>query len=153
MANESPLIHDGAQTVLGFDARNSTNTGSTLSGPSGSGQFLAVRLSTLADRTVLLASTATAGVPIYGILQNKGSTGQVADVAIFGICKAVCGATSNVTGGVQLAVSSTAAGSLLAYSSASGVNPVGYALETPAAVGAVFTVALYGFGKGTGLVA
>jgi hypothetical protein len=146
MANESPLLHDGAQCVLGFDARNSTATGSTLAGPSGSGQFLAVRLSTTADRTVLLASTATAGVPVYGILQNKGSTGQVADVAIFGITKAVCGLTSNLTGGVQVECSSTAAGTLIAYSSAANVFPIGFALETPSAIGAVFTVALYGFG-------
>lgn len=143
MANESPLMHDGAMCTLGFDARNSTNTGSTLSGPNGSGQFLAVRLSTTADRTVLLASTATAGVNIYGVLQNKGSTGQVADVGIFGITKAVAGGA--IAGGGPVAVSSTAAGTFIAYSSAANTYAVGYALET-AVAGQVFTMRLYGWG-------
>lgn len=152
MANESPLLHDGAQCVLGFDARNSTYSGTTLSGPSGSGQYLAVRLSTTADRTVLLASTVAGGVQAYGILQNKGSTGQVADVGIFGISKGVCGATANITGGVMVAVTTSSAGTLIAYSSATTVYPIGMALETPSAAGAVFTVALYGFGRGGGNV-
>lgn len=143
MATESPLMHDGAQCVLGFDARNSTFSGTTNAGPSGSGQFLAVRLSTLADRTVLLASTATAGVNIYGILQNKGSTGQVADVGIHGVTKAVAGGT--IGGGGPVAVSSTAPGSLIAYSSAAQTYAVGFALES-AVVGQVFTMRLYGWG-------
>lgn len=143
MANESPLMHDGAQCILGFDARNSTFSGSTLGGPSGSGQFLAVRLSTTADRTVLLASTATAGVNIYGVLQNKGSTGQVADVGIAGITKAVAGGT--IAGGGPVMVSSTNAGTLIAYSSAAQQYAVGNALES-AVVGQVFAMRLYGGG-------
>mgnify|MGYP001499069346 CR=1 FL=1 len=117
MATESPLIHDGAQTILGFGAlNNSTWLGSTaMAGPSGSGQFLAVRLSTTAARTVLLASTATTGVPMYGVLQNKGSTGLVADVGIFGITKAVAGATIGIGGVVE--VSSTAPGTMWTSSS------------------------------------
>jgi hypothetical protein len=149
MANESPLIHDGAQCVLGFDARNSTITGTTLSGPSGSGQYLCVRLSTTAgDRTVVLASTAASGVRIYGVLQNKGSTGQVADVGIFGITKVICAATANITGGVLLECSTVYPGGVQAYSSGSTIFPVGIALETPADAQAVFTMALYGFGGG-----
>lgn len=144
MATESPLIHDGGQCILGFDARNSTYSGSTLAGPSGSGQYLAVLMSTVA-RTVLLASTATAGVQAYGILQNKGSTGSVADVGIFGISKAVAGLTITVS--QQLEVSSTAAGTLIPLSSATGIYPIGVAL-TAASVGDVFTIALYGFGRG-----
>lgn len=150
MANDgSPLLVEGSQCVLGFDARNSTITGTTLSGPSGSGQYLAVKLSTLADRTVLLASTVASQVMAYGILQNKGSTGGVAAVGVLGVSKAVCGSTSNVTGGVLLAVSSTAAGTLIAYSSAAAQTPFARALETPAAVGAIFTVFVYGYGAGT----
>jgi hypothetical protein len=145
MATESPLIHDGAQCILGFNANNnSTTVGSTaLLGPSGSGQFLAVRLSTTVARTVLLASTATTGVQVYGILQNKGSTGQVADVGIFGISKAVAGATIGIGGIVEC--TSTAPGSLIPYSSGAGAYPVGVALES-AVVGQVFSLALYGFG-------
>jgi hypothetical protein len=150
MATESPLVHDGAQCILGFNANNnSTTVGSTaLLGPSGSGQFLAVRLSTTADRTVLLASTATSGVRIYGVLQNKGSTGQVADVGLYGVSKVICGATANITGGVQLSVTSTAPGSMIAYSSAAQTMPVAIALETPSAVGAVFSALIYGAGAG-----
>lgn len=148
MANESPLIHDGGQCVLGFDARNSTQSGSTLSGPSGSGQFLAVRLSTTADRTLLLCSTASGPSNIgtlYGILQNKGSTGLVGDVGILGISKAVAGAT--VAGGAQLVPSSTAAGTLIAFSSAADTYAIGVAIES-AVVGQVFTMRLYGGGRG-----
>lgn len=147
MANESPLIHDGAQCVLGFDARNSTFSGTTNAGPSGSGQYLAVRLSTTADRTVLLCSTA-AGVAnigsMYGILQNKGSSGSVADVGIFGISKAVAGLA--IVGGAQLAPSSTAPGSLIPFSSAADTYAIGVAIET-ASVGQVFTMRLYGGGR------
>lgn len=143
MATESPLIHDGSQTVSGFDARNSTLSGTTRSGPNGSGQFLAVQLSTTTSRTVNL--TTVAGMKIYGILQNKPSTGIAADVGIFGVSKAVAGGTINP--GQEVAVSSTAAGSLIAYSSAAGIYPVGRAIES-AVVGQIFSVALYGFGGG-----
>src|SRR5437899_9115853 len=56
-ATESPLIHDGSQMVLAstLDARNSTQTGTTLNGPNGSGQFLVVVLSTVnTARTVTI---------------------------------------------------------------------------------------------------
>lgn len=147
MANESPLIHDGAQTILGFDARNSTNSGSTLFGPNGSGQFLPVQLSTLTARMVIQASS---GGRIYGVLQNKGSSSQVADVGIFGITKAVC--VSSIALGQTVMVSTAgAAGSsapgFAPYSSAANTFPVGQALES-ATAGQVFTLALYGFGTG-----
>lgn len=148
MANESPLIHDGAQCILGFDARNSTNSGSTWPGPSGSGQFCPVALSTLTARMVIQASS---GGKVYGILQNKGSSSQVADVGIFGITKAIC--VSSIALGQQLMVStggaagSTAGTGLAPYSSAVNVYPIGIALE-PAVAGQVFTMALYGFGAG-----
>jgi len=96
MTTESPLIHDGSQNTLSTasDFRNSTNTGSTLAGPSGSGQFLAVVLSTTVDRTCALPATGgSSGLPIYGICQNKPRPGEAIDVGIFGISKAVAGAT------------------------------------------------------------
>lgn len=143
MGVESPLIHDGAQCILGFDARNSTFTGTTLPGPSGSGQFLAVALGST-NRSLALAITSTR---IYGILQNKGSTGQVADVGIFGISKAVCATTAAISAsGTQLMCSTV--GTMIAYSSASGAVPVGVNI-TSAAAGEVFTMALYGFGQGS----
>jgi len=146
MANESPLLHDGAQCILGFDARNSTFSGTTLAGPSGSGQFIPVALSTLTARMVIPASS---GGRIYGVLQNKGSSSQVADVGIFGITKAVC--VSSVAIGQLLMVSTGALSTLgvgfAPYSSAANTYPVGQALE-PAVAGQVFTMAIYGFGAG-----
>lgn len=146
MANESPLLHDGAQCILGFDARNSTFSGSTWPGPSGSGQFCPVALSTVTARMVLQASS---GNRMYGVLQNKGSSSQVADVGIFGITKAIC--VSSIAIGQQVSVStggvagSTAGTGFGPYSSAAGVYPVGVAVES-ATAGQVFTLALYGFG-------
>ena len=148
MATESPLLHDGGQCVLGFDARNSTLSGTTNSGPSGSGQFTPVALSTVTARMVIPASS---GNRVYGILQNKGSSSMVADVAIFGICKAVC--VSSIALGQAVSVSTggatgtTAAVGLGAYSSAAGIYAIGQALES-ATAGQVFTMALYGFGQG-----
>lgn len=148
MATESPLFHDGSQTISVADYRNSTNTGTTHMGPSGSAQFQAVRLSTLVDRTVLLC-TAT-GQPIYGILQNKPQLGEAADVGFFGVSKVICGATASITSGVKLMADSS--GCMIAYSSAAGQASCGFAIETPSAPSAVFTAFIYG-GAGPGSIA
>jgi hypothetical protein len=147
MATESPLLHDGGQNTLSTaaDFRNSAVTGSTLSGPSGSGQFLAVVMSTTADRTINGPST-VAGTRIYGICQNKPRGGDAIDVGIFGISKAVAGAS--ITRGSEVMTSSTASGTLIAFSTAAGQVPCGRAIES-AVVGQVFSMALYGFGAGS----
>lgn len=139
MATESPLLHDGSQTISGTDMRNSTYSGSTRGGPSGSGQFLAVQLSTVTSRTV--NPTTVAGMKIYGILQNKPSTGIAADVGIFGVSKCVAGGT--ISPGQELQASSTQAGALIAFSSGAGVYPVGRAIES-AVVGQIFAGFIYG---------
>lgn len=141
MATESPLIHDGSQNTLSTanDFRNSTQTGSTLSGPNGSGQYLAVIQSTTTDRTLGLASsTGSTGLPIYGICQNKPRGGDAVDVGIFGVSKYVAGAT--ITRGQNLMLSATAGGTLIPYSTTNTGNPVpiGVALES-AVVGQVAT--------------
>lgn len=148
MATESPLLHDGSQTVAGADYRNSTNSGTTHAGPSGSPQFQAVRLSTTAERTVNLCTAS--GQPIYGILQNKPYTGEAADVGIFGITKAVAG-TTTVTAGSDVMTDSS--GCMIPYTSAAGQARAGRSLTSPAAVGEVFTMAVYGFGAGGGSIA
>lgn len=151
MATESPLIHDGAQTVAGFDGRNSSITGTTLAGPNGSAQFLAVTLSTSSSRTVAIPSSGgSTGAAIYGILQNKPSTGIAADVGIFGISKMVSGSTA-IASGQDLMVSATAGGVLIPYSSTvgAGVARIARSLETATAVGQVFTGFVYGIGIGT----
>lgn len=147
MATESPLLHDGSQTIAGFDARNSSITGTTRAGPNGSGQFCAVVLSTTVDRTVNLPSTASAQFKPYGILQNKPSTGIAADVAIFGVSKAIAG-TTTIAAGQDLQLSSTSAGTLVPFSSAAGATPCARSLEAATATGSLITVALYGFGVG-----
>ncbi len=156
-ATESPLIHDGAQTVLSTaqDARNSTNTGTTLAGPSGSGQYLFVTLSTTnVARTVTIASTnASANFPTiipYGVLQNKPRGGEAADVGIFGISKVVAASTSILAGSV-LALSSAAgtAGQVTLWTTSIGAK-VGIALESPTAVNQVITAAIFSFGAGPG---
>lgn len=145
MATESPLLHDGGQNTLSTasDFRNSTNTGSTLAGPSGSGQFLAVVMSTVVDRTCLLPSTAgSTGLGIYGICQNKPRGGEAIDVGFLGISKCVAGAA--VTRGVNLMASATSAGTLVAFSTAvANAQSCGVALES-AATGQVFSANIFG---------
>lgn len=149
LATEGPLIHDGAQNTLSTaqDARNSTNTGTTLAGPNGSGQFLAVTLSTAGTstgtRTVQIASTlaganfGAAGNQFYGILQNKPRGGEAADVGIFGISKMVAGSTA-ILPGTFLMMSSTNAGAMVPWVTGSG-QKCGYSFENITAVGQVFT--------------
>lgn len=146
MATESPLIHDGGQNVLSTaaDFRNSAITGTTLAGPNGSGQFLAVVFSTTVDRTINGASTA-AGTRIYGICQNKPRAGEAIDVGILGVSKCVAGAA--ITRGSEVMTSSTLAGTLITFSTAVGQVPCGRAIES-AVAGQVFSAAIYGFGAG-----
>ena len=143
MATESPLLHDGGQNTLSTasDFRNSSVTGSTLAGPNGSGQFLAVQVSTA--RTISLMSTGgSSGLGIYGICQNKPGPGVAVDVGFLGISKCVAGAA--ITGGQALMASATLGGTLVPYSTAVlSAWPCGVALET-AAAGQVFTANITG---------
>lgn len=141
MATESPLLHDGGNTVAGTDMRNSTNTGTTHMGQNGSPQFQAVLLGTTA-RTVILA---TSGSQIYGVLQNKPNVGDAADVGIFGVTKIVAGATSVLAGGLLMVDSS---GCAIAYSSQAGSAAIGRALEAPTAAGQIITAMIWGGGVG-----
>lgn len=120
MATEGPMIHDGAQCIA---SANYTNTAG-LAGPSGSGQFLVVTLSQSVDRTVVVATGSTQQV--YGVLQNKPAAGEVADVCIFGITKAVAGGT--VTRGKPQMTMSGAG--VTDYTATGGKAQIGYALES-----------------------
>lgn len=137
MANEGPLQHWG-WGISGFDARNSSVTGTTLSGPNGSAQFLAVKMSTVA---LTVSLTTGSGERMMGLLQNKPSTGIAADVGYQGFSKAVAGAT--ITPGVELMVSSTAAGTLIPATT--GLYAIGRSING-AAVGEVFDAYLFGNG-------
>ena len=67
-------------------------------------QYLAVKLSTSADRQVLAITNANAERPV-GILQNDPASGEAADVAVTGVCKAIYGGT--VTRGDKLGCNNT----------------------------------------------
>lgn len=127
MTTEGVQIHDGGNTVA---AANYYNPTSALSGPNGSGQFLAVQLSTSADRTSLLVSSG--GVAIYGILQNTPAQGDAADVCLFGLTKAVGGAA--ITRGASLMVDSS--GRLVTATSTNVI--VGYAVESCSGANDIF---------------
>lgn len=142
MANYGPLFNWG-WGISGFDARNSTYSGTVRAGPNGSGQFLTVKMSTSVDLTVNL--TTAVAERIIGILQNKPSTGIAADVGFAGISKAVAGAT--IVPADQLMTSSTAPGTLIPFTTAVGTYPCAVALNA-ATVGAVFDAFLYGPGGG-----
>ena len=118
MATESPLLHDGSQTTAAADLSSS--------------QFYAVKIT--AARAVNLASTG--GEYIYGILQNKPTSGQAADVGILGISKAIAGAAYSA--GVALMTDTS--GRLI---TATGTNHrVATSIEAATAAGQLITVAL-----------
>lgn len=145
MTVENLLQCDGTMPSTG-DYRNTTvNGGTTYRGPNGSAQFLGMKIST--SRVVGLSTTA--GAQIYGVLQNKPSAGEAANVAVFGITKAVAGST--FPNGTDLECSSS--GDFIPYSSAAGINRCGRAIEDVTAVGQIFSMALYGFGQGGGSIA
>ena len=128
MATENVLIQDGTQVA----AANYGN-GAGLSGPGGSGQFLVVAQSTVADRTVVLASAI--GQQAFGILQNKPLAGQAADVAFAGQPKAVAGGT--IARGAALMTD--ASGRLITWTAGSGYAQLAVAMES-AVVGQIFSV-------------
>ena len=116
MATESPLIHDGSQTVAAASLTTS--------------QFYAVKLT--GSRAVNLASTG--GEAIYGILQNKPASGQAADVGFLGVSKAIAGAA--ITAGAALMTDTS--GRLITATSTN--HRVGYAIESVSATNTIFTM-------------
>lgn len=86
MSTEGVMLRDG-NSVAGANLSKTAG----LAGPNGSGQFLAMKLSTAADRTYLRVAAANARID--GILQNAPTQGEAADVCFSGISKAVYGGT------------------------------------------------------------
>lgn len=138
MAVQDPGMDIG-YCVSAFDARNSSITGTTLLGPNGSGQFLAVQLSTSADLTVQLATGV--GAQIFGILQNKPSTGIAADVRFMGISKVVSGSTAIAAG---MLLENTTGGVMIPQTT--GLYVAAKALQAATAVGQIFSAMIYGAG-------
>jgi len=150
MATESPLITLGGQGLLSTaDYRKSTLSGTTRPGPNGSAQFLAVRMSSLSTDRVFATCT-VAGQAVLGILQDTPNVGEAGNPAVFGVTKMVCGTTTFQAGQPLMTDSS---GCMVLYSSAAGQQRCGMALETPSAVGAVFSGIIYGSGLGPGSIA
>jgi hypothetical protein len=116
MATESPLMHDGSQTVAAADLSAK--------------QFYAVKIT--GPRAVNLASTG--GEAIYGILQNNPISGLAADVGIDGVTKAVIGAA--VTAGDFLMTDTS--GRLI--TSTGSNHRVAQTLETGSTAGQLVTV-------------
>lgn len=128
MATESPLIHDGAQTT----ALNNMSLTASLAGYNSSGQWLAVKIS--GPRQIIAATSG--GEAVYGILQNRPAAGQVADVGIMGVTKAMAGA--QVT--APAALMTDTSGRLI--TATANNHRVAFAIESAAATGVIFTVAL-----------
>lgn len=97
---------------------------SGLTGQGTSGQFLAVKVSTAADFTILHCSTGNERM--FGVLQNKPKSGEAANVMTVGETKAVLAATASVTRGDLMEV--TSAGAFI--TATSGHKAVGEALES-----------------------
>lgn len=148
MAIEDVLIKVGA-FLSTADYRDSTLSGTTHTGPNGSAQFQAVRLSSGANLDLIIGLCTAAGQAAIGVLQNKPNANAAADVAIFGVTKAVAGSTFGA--GIDLEVDSS--GCMTAYSSAAGVAKIGKSLETVTGTGQVFAMLLYGMGNGGGSIA
>lgn len=138
MAVQDPGMDIG-YCVSNFDARNSSITGTTLLGPNGSGQFLFVQLSTAADYTIGLATGV--GAQVFGVLQNKPSTGIAADVRFMGVTKLVSGSTAI---GAGMLLENTTGG--VAIPQTTGLYAAAKALQAATAVGQIFSAMIYGAG-------
>ncbi len=134
MATTSPLAIDGSQTIAAANYGN----GAGLPGPGGSAQYMAVAISLAAARTTVLASVS--GQQIYGILQNKPTLGQAADVGLAGVTKAVVGAAGSTFGKPQMV---DATGAITDWVAGAANAQIGTALET-GTVGSIITLYLTG---------
>jgi hypothetical protein len=131
MATETPLISIGSQVTAAADLSGVT---STLAGPNGSGQYLAVKIT--AARQVNLANTG--GEAVLGILQNTPASGQACDVGFVGVSKAVAGAA--VAAGAELMTDTSAR----VITRTSTNHQVGVALEAATAAGQLISIVLGG---------
>jgi hypothetical protein len=118
MATESPLIHDGSQTTAAADLSSS--------------QFYVVKLTGARQVNLAAATTDVA----YGILQNKPTLGQAADVGLLGVSKAVAGAAVAAGAGLMTNTSGQV------ITATTGNKRLGQAIEAATAAGQLITIAL-----------
>jgi hypothetical protein len=105
-------------------------------------QFTAVIISG-ADLKVDAATVATAGTPILGILQNKPTANQAADVRLLGVSKAKTGAS--YSRGVPLMIDGS--GRLIAATSTN--QAVAYSLEASGGANEIRSVFVNANGQNT----
>lgn len=98
MSIDGNLTHDGTQTTA---FANYNNPVTPLSGPGGSGQYLAMFFQ--ANRVSQVQTNQ--GGQMIGVLQNSPFAGEACDIGISGITKAVAGAA--VTFGTEMMVDSS----------------------------------------------
>lgn len=128
MATEAPIFAHSHCTA----SADLSSTGTSLQGPNGTAQFLAVKISGVGTVTVAAANSDV----VHGILQNDPKSGQAANVAFGGISKAVAGAA--ITAGAVLM--SDTSGRVITQTSP-GTNPcLGQALDTSTAAGQVIRI-------------
>lgn len=95
-------------------------------------QFTCVKV----DSAGKIAAAGTLGEKILGIVQNKPNTGEVAQVGILGVSKAVCGGT--VAAGALLM---TTTGGVVITAATTGSTIIGWALEA-GAITEIITIVL-----------
>lgn len=106
MATEGVMLRDGSNTTAAADLSAK--------------QFFGVKLT--ASRAVNLVAAST-DIP-YGVLQNKPTSGQAADVCLFGITKVVAGGT--IAAGAKIMFNTS--GQAIAWASGAGNTVAGYAV-------------------------
>jgi len=84
-----------------------------------------------------IALCTTSGEPLIGILQNKPNSGEVAEVCMLGVCKAVAGAA--ITKGAKLMIN--ASGQVITAATAASTI-IGWADEAAGAAGDIITIVL-----------
>ncbi len=149
MAVQTDFLDVGFLVSVG-DYRNSTLQGTTYLGPSGSGQYGLVNMTTQ-SLTVALSSAGST-LRILGVLQNKPSTGLACDIKIAGVSKVFLGSTvsiGSVAVGQLLGISSVSTGAVSVASSTTAF-PIGLALEAASTAGTIFSAFLFGAGAGSG---
>lgn len=126
-ATEGPTFHDGGQCQASTALTNY--------------QFYAVTMTTV-DRLVTFVTVSSQGM--YGVLQNRPTSGQSADIVINGITKAAVGA-GGWTPGMTLQPSTQA--DFVAYSSG---TKAGMSLVTASsgALGTMFVLPVFSSGLG-----
>jgi hypothetical protein len=129
MATEAPLLHHTQCTA----GENLSATGAR-NGFNGTGQFLVMAFT--ADRSVIRASSGT--VQPAGVLQNDPISGFVADIGFLGVSKVIAGVVTSLVAGAGLQAEASSGGRVIVLVAGTGV-PVGYLLETPAAINNVVT--------------